>query len=125
MDEVGELTLAGQSKLLRILEGHPFLPVGASQEVSVDVRVITATNRDLLSYVREKKFREDLYYRLSVFEVVIPPLRDRGGDIGLLVDFFLENFRQQHGRPGLELSPGRGQSCWRINGRATSGNCAM
>ena len=74
--------------------------------MSVDVRVIAATNRDLLSYVREKKFREDLYYRLSVFEVVIPPLRDRGEDIGLLVDFFLDHFRQQHGRPGLELSPG-------------------
>jgi len=106
LDEVGELTLQGQSKLLRILEGHPFLPVGSSQEISVDVRVIAATNRDLLSYVREKQFREDLYYRLSVFEVVVPPLRERGEDISLLVDFFLEHFRQQHGRPGLELSPG-------------------
>jgi len=106
LDEVGEMTLVGQSKLLRILEGHPFLPVGASQEVQVDVRVIAATNRDLLSYVREKKFREDLYYRLSVFELVVPPLRERGEDIGLLVDFFLEHFRQQHGRPGLELSAG-------------------
>ncbi|HEY4313440.1 MAG TPA: sigma 54-interacting transcriptional regulator [Pirellulales bacterium] len=106
LDEIGELTLAGQSKLLRILEGHPFLPVGSSQEVSVDVRVIAATNRDLLSYVREKKFREDLYYRLSVFEVVIPPLRERGGDISLLIDFFLEHFCAQHGRPGLELSSG-------------------
>jgi two-component system, NtrC family, response regulator HydG len=106
LDEVGEMTLIGQSKLLRILEGHPFLPVGSSKEVSVDVRVIAATNRDLLSYVREKKFREDLYYRLSVFELVVPPLRDRGEDIGLLVDFFLEHFRQQHGRPGLELSAG-------------------
>jgi two-component system, NtrC family, response regulator HydG len=106
LDEVGEMTLLGQSKLLRILEGHPFLPVGASQEVQVDVRVIAATNRDLLSYVREKKFREDLYYRLSVFELVIPPLRERGSDIGLLVDFFLDHFRRQHGRPGLELSEG-------------------
>lgn len=106
LDEVGELTLLGQSKLLRILEGHPFLPVGASQEVQVDVRVIAATNRDLLSYVREKKFREDLYYRLSVFELVVPPLRERGQDIALLVDFFLDHFRRQHGRPGLELSAG-------------------
>ena len=102
------MTLLGQSKLLRISEGHPFLPVGATQEVQVDVRVIAATNRDLLSYVREKKFREDLYYRLSVFELVVPPLRERGEDIGLLVDFFLEHFRQQHGRPGLDLSSGAG-----------------
>ena len=124
LDEVGEMTLLGQSKLLRILEGHPFLPVGASKEVQVDVRVIAATNRDLLSYVREKKFREDLYYRLSVFELVVPPLRERGEDIGLLVDFFLEHFRQQHGRPGLELSAGAGPNCWPINGRAMSANCA-
>jgi transcriptional regulator with PAS, ATPase and Fis domain len=104
LDEVGEMTLLGQSKLLRILEGHPFLPVGATHEVQVDVRVIAATNRDLLQYVREKKFREDLYYRLSVFELVIPPFRERGGDIELLVDFFLDHFRRQHGRVGLRLS---------------------
>jgi len=100
------MTLLGQSKLLRILEGHPFLPVGSSVEVRVDVRVIAATNRDLLAYVREKKFREDLYYRLSVFELVVPPLRERGADISLLVDFFLDHFRLQHGRPELTLSPG-------------------
>ena len=104
LDEVGEMTLEGQAKLLRILEGHPFLPVGAVHEVSVDVRVIAATNQDLQTYVRTRKFREDLYYRLSVFELVVPPLRDRGEDIGLLIDFFLDHFRRQHGRPGLELS---------------------
>jgi Nif-specific regulatory protein len=104
LDEVGEMTLEGQAKLLRILEGHPFLPVGATQEVSVDVRVIAATNQDLQKYVREKRFREDLYYRLSVFELHLPPLRDRGEDVGLLVDFFLDHFRRQHGRPGLGLS---------------------
>jgi Nif-specific regulatory protein len=104
LDEVGELTLEGQAKLLRILEGHPFLPVGAMQEVSVDVRVIAATNQDLQTYVREKKFREDLYYRLSVFELYIPPLRERGEDVGLLVDFFLNHFRRERGRPHLALS---------------------
>ena len=104
LDEVGELTLMGQSKLLRILEGHPFLPVGATNEVQVDVRVIAATNRDLLAYVREKKFREDLYYRLSVFELVIPPFRERGGDIELLVDYLLDHFKRQHARGGLRLS---------------------
>jgi Nif-specific regulatory protein len=104
LDEVGELTLEGQAKLLRILEGHPFLPVGATDEVSVDVRVIAATNQDLQKYVRERRFREDLYYRLSVFELHLSPLRDRGEDIGLLIDFFLDHFRRIHGRPNLALS---------------------
>ena len=104
LDEVGELTLEGQAKLLRILEGHPFLPVGATQQVTVDVRVIAATNRDLQHYVRERKFREDLYYRLSVFELYIPPLRDRDSDIELLLDYFLDHFRRQHGRPNLEVT---------------------
>lgn len=105
LDEIGELTLEGQAKLLRILEGHPFLPVGASDEVSVDVRVIAATNRDLAEFVREKKFREDLFYRLSVFELLVPPLRDRSEDIDLLIDYFLDHFRRQHGRGSLELTP--------------------
>ena len=104
LDEVGEMTLDGQAKLLRILEGHPFLPVGANKEVTVDVRVIAATNRDLQEFVREGKFREDLYYRLSVFELYIPPLRERGKDIGVLLDFFLDHFRRQHGRRDLEIT---------------------
>ena len=105
LDEVGELTLEGQAKLLRILEGHPFLPVGSTKEVNVDVRVIAATNRDLREFVRDHKFREDLYYRLSVFELYIPPLRDRGPDIDLLAEFFLNHFRKQHGRPNLLVAP--------------------
>lgn len=105
LDEVGELTLEGQAKLLRILEGHPFMPVGDSKEVTVDVRVIAATNRDLREYVRDKKFREDLYYRLSVFELQVPPLRERGQDIDVLMSHFLNHFRIQHGRPNLKLSP--------------------
>lgn len=104
LDEVGELTLEGQAKLLRVLDGRPFLPVGGVKEVAVDVRVIAATNQDLQAYVRDKRFREDLYYRLSVFELRVPPLRERGADVGLLVDFFLNHFRAQHGRPGLGIS---------------------
>ncbi len=104
LDEVGELPLEGQAKLLRILEGHPFLPVGAMQEVSVDVRVIAATNQDLAVFVREKKFREDLYYRLSVFELHLPPLRDRDDDLALLIDFFVDHYRRERGRPQLALS---------------------
>ena len=104
LDEVGELTLEGQAKLLRILEGHPFLPVGGTREVSVDVRVIAATNRDLREFVRDRRFREDLYYRLSVFELSIPPLRERGQDIERLVHFFQDHFVKQHGRPDLRIS---------------------
>jgi two-component system response regulator HydG len=105
LDEVGEMTLDGQAKLLRILEGHPFLPVGSTKEVTADVRVIAATNRDLREFVREQRFREDLYYRLSVFELYIPPLRERDSDIETLVNHFLDHFRKQHGRTSLTLSP--------------------
>jgi DNA-binding NtrC family response regulator len=104
LDEVGELPLIAQAKLLRILEGHPFLPVGATREVSVDVRVIAATNRDLRQLVNSKAFREDLFYRLTVFEIEVPPLRHRGDDVALLVDHFLERFRNHHGRPALKLA---------------------
>jgi len=104
LDEIGEMTLTGQAKLLRILEGHPFLPVGGRKEVRVDVRVITATNRDLSEFVADKCFREDLYYRLSVFEINVPPLRQRGHDISLLIDHFLKNFGRQHGRTQLGLN---------------------
>lgn len=119
LDEVGELTLQGQGKLLRILEGHPFLPVGATKELTVDVRVIAATNRDLLGYVQEKKFREDLYYRLNVFELVLPPLRERDSDIAVLIDFFLDHFCRKHGRHGLVLSEGARQ---KLLGYAWPGN---
>lgn len=104
LDEVGEMTLEGQAKLLRILEGHPFHPVGGTAEVKVDVRVLAATNRDLGEFVRQQKFREDLYYRLSVFELNIPPLRERGDDIARLLHFFLDHFRRQHGRIELTLT---------------------
>ncbi|MEZ6086707.1 MAG: sigma 54-interacting transcriptional regulator [Pirellulaceae bacterium] len=104
LDEIGELTLEGQAKLLRIMEGHPFLPVGGVEEIRVDVRIIAATNRDLAEFVRDKLFREDLYYRLSVFELHVPPLRDRGQDIELLLNHFLDHFSRQHARPGIQLS---------------------
>ena len=104
LDEIGELTLEGQAKLLRTLEGHPFLPVGGTEEVRVDVRVICATNRDLKEFVAEKKFREDLYYRLTVYELLIPPLRERDSDIQLLIDHFLEHFAKLHGKPDIQFS---------------------
>lgn len=119
LDEIGELTLEGQAKLLRILEGHPFLPVGGVEEVLVDVRVIAATNRDLAEFVREKMFREDLFYRLSVFELVVPPLRDRGEDVDTLINHFFEHFIVQHGRAKLELSE---EACTCLREYAWPGN---
>ncbi len=123
LDEIGELTLEGQAKLLRILEGHPFLPVGATEEVLVDVRVIAATNRDLAEFVREKQFREDLFYRLSVFELFVPPLRERDADLDLLIDHFLDHFRRQRGRAALQLSESARDRLRNIPGPGTSVNC--
>jgi len=92
LDEIGDLPLSLQPKLLRFLEQKEMQRLGSSQTVRVDVRVISATNADLVTLVRDGKFREDLYYRLSVFPLVIPPLRDRPGDIVELADFFLAKF---------------------------------
>ena len=127
LDEVGEMTLEGQAKLLRILEGHPFLPVGSSQQVTVDVRVIAATNQDLQTYVRQKKFREDLYYRLErVRAGRAAAARSWRATSMLLVNHFLDHFRRQHGRPNLELSPeARQKAACPTTGRATFGSFAM
>ncbi|MCH8840118.1 MAG: sigma 54-interacting transcriptional regulator [Planctomycetes bacterium] len=105
LDEIGELTLEGQAKLLRVLEGHPFLPIGATEEIQVDVRVIAATNQDLQTYVQKKKFREDLYYRLNVIAIDLPPLRDRKEDIPLLVRHFFTKYGEENQKSGLAFSP--------------------
>ena len=104
LDEIGELPLASQAKLLRVLEERRFERVGGTQSVDVDLRVVVATNRDLAARVREKLFREDLYFRISAVPLTIPPLRDRGDDIFLLAAHFLEKFGRELAKPPLTLS---------------------
>ena len=98
LDEIGEIDLGFQVKLLRFLQEREVRPVGASKSKAVDVRVITATNRTLQKMVEEGKFREDLWFRINVVRITIPPLRDRRGDIPLLARFFVNKYNQRYGR---------------------------
>jgi len=104
LDEIGELPLILQSKLLRFLQEGTITRVGSNEEIKLDVRVVAATNRNLLDEVEDGNFREDLYYRLNVIPVVIPPLRQRQEDITLLISHFLDYFCQQHDCGKKELS---------------------
>ena len=97
LDEVSEISLALQAKLLRVLQEREFERVGGNKTIKVDVRVLATTNRDLLKSVQKGEFREDLYYRLNVFPIQVPPLRERTGDVELLANHFLERFSKEHG----------------------------
>lgn len=105
LDELADMTLPNQAKLLRVLEEREVLRVGSSKPVSVDIKLIAATNANLEEAVRKGNFREDLYYRINVAEIRVPPLRDRGDDILLLAQLFLERHCTYMGRPRLSLSP--------------------
>lgn len=105
MDEIGELDMSLQPKLLRVLENREFKRVGGTEKLTSDVRVIAATNRDLRAKVNEDEFREDLYFRLSVIEIDLPPLRDRREDIPLLVEHFLDEVAEKRpDRPRMRLT---------------------
>jgi len=104
LDEIGELTMPVQVKLLRFLQEREFQRVGGNSNIRADVRIISATNRDLDGMVKEGKFREDLFYRLNVVVMSIPPLRERRDDIPVLMDFFLKRFASENGKDIVGIS---------------------
>ena len=112
LDEISEMSLAMQVKLLRVLQERSVRPVGGTSEIAVDVRVITATNRDLDRQVSENTFREDLYYRLNVIPIHVPPLRERREDVPLLVNHFLKKY-----------APGAAKSIARVNQESLNALC--
>lgn len=105
LDEIGEMPLHMQAKLLRVLQEREIYRVGSEKSIKVNTRVVSATNRDLKQMVKEGKFREDLYYRLNVVEIDLPPLRDRPSDIPLLVNTFLKEMCEKEGRPKPVIEP--------------------
>jgi DNA-binding NtrC family response regulator len=105
LDEIGDISPSIQVKLLRFLQESEFERVGGTKTLKVDVRIISATNRNLEDLVREGKFREDLYYRLKVVSIDVPPLRERKEDIPLIVDFHLKRFSEIHNKPISEITP--------------------
>src|SRR6202142_2250704 len=105
LDEIGTMSLDTQSKVLRVLQDRRFMHLGGTHEIQVDVRIIAATNVDLRQLVREGKFREDLFYRLNVIAIDLPPLRQRKEDIPLLVDFFLRKYSEENQRTARVMTP--------------------
>jgi DNA-binding NtrC family response regulator len=105
LDEIGEMKPALQAKLLHVLQDGQFTKLGSNKAINVDVRVVAATNRDLEGMLLRGEFREDLYYRLKVIEVTVPPLRERRNEIAHLTDFFIDRYARRYKRPLRELSP--------------------
>lgn len=105
LDEVGDMPLAIQAKLLRVIEDGRVIKIGSNEPVAVDVRIVSATNKDLEELVKAGKFREDLYFRLNVVSIKVPPLRERREDISLLIDCFLKEFSSIHGKGPFSITP--------------------
>jgi two-component system nitrogen regulation response regulator GlnG len=105
LDEIGDMPLATQAKILRLLQDQSFERVGGNETIRTDVRLIAATHRDLKAWSEEGKFRPDLYYRLSVFTIPLPPLRERGDDLPMLVQHYLRRFSRELGRQVREITP--------------------
>ena len=106
LDEIGDMSLKTQAKVLRVLQEQVTEPVGSTSRVQVDVRVLAATNKDLLAEIRGGRFREDLYFRLNVIPIFVPPLRERAEDIPLLVEHFIADFALEYGRGAKTVTPG-------------------
>jgi len=104
LDEIGELDPSLQSKLLRVIQSRQFERVGGNETLTADVRLVSATNRDLVKAVAQKEFREDLYFRLATFPIMLPPLRERRSDILLLAEHFLKHFCEEVSKPNLGIS---------------------
>jgi DNA-binding NtrC family response regulator len=105
LDEIGDMSLSGQAKLLRVLEDKVVVRVGGSTPIHTEVRILAATNQDLGAMVRAKRFREDLFFRLNVVSLELPPLRERGEDVLRLAEFFLNGFCRTTGRKAPKFSP--------------------
>ena len=104
-DEIGTIGVETQAKLLRVIQEREFMRLGGTETIKVDVRILAATNADLRKLVQENRFREDLYYRLNVISIPLPPLRDRKEDVALLAEHFLRKYSHENGREGLRFSP--------------------
>lgn len=104
LDEIGDMDLSIQAKVLRVLQEKEFNRIGSNEDIKVDIRIIAATNRNLEEAIQKKEFREDLYYRLNVITIKMPPLRERKDDIPLLVDHFLKKYSKEHQKPAPTLS---------------------
>ena len=112
LDEVANITLTTQAKLLRVLQEREITPIGSTQTVPIDIRLVAATNRNLRELVAAGKFRDDLFFRLNIIPVDLPPLRERNGDMRLLIGHFIRQFAEEIGKEIKGLAP-EPSTCWR------------